>query len=183
MELFSTASTTVFALVAGFIFGFLLRKGSVSRFDTIIGQLLLKDFTVMKVMFTAIVVGSIGIFALNETGHLPTFHLSTTATFYVIIGAAIFGVGMSITGYCPGTALAALGEGAKDMIFGLLGLLSGAFLFNAYSPSLLPGMQQKDLLHTETLSTLLGVSPVVIIGGLALIWILFVLAVRKIESV
>ena len=44
-------------LAAGFLFGFLLQKGGVTRYDVIIGQLLLQDFTVVKVMLSAVVTG------------------------------------------------------------------------------------------------------------------------------
>ena len=38
----------------GIVFGFLLQKGGVTNYDVIIGQLLLDDFTVVKVMLTAL---------------------------------------------------------------------------------------------------------------------------------
>jgi len=52
----------------GFIFGFLLQKGNVANFDTIIGQFILKDFTVLKIIFSAILVGSFGADAESEAG-------------------------------------------------------------------------------------------------------------------
>ena len=46
----------------GIIFGFLLQKGGVTKYDVIIGQLLLTDFTVLKIMLTAVITGMIGIY-------------------------------------------------------------------------------------------------------------------------
>jgi hypothetical protein len=53
-------------VVFGLAFGFLLQKGGVGKFNVLIGQLLLQDFTVAKIMLTAIVVGMIGVFALHH---------------------------------------------------------------------------------------------------------------------
>src|ERR1035437_2175335 len=52
--------------IFGLAFGFLLQKGGVGKFNVLIGQLLLQDFTVAKVMLTAIVVGMVGIFTLHH---------------------------------------------------------------------------------------------------------------------
>ncbi len=56
------------ALLCGAVFGFLLQKGGVTDYDVIIGQLLLKDFTVVKVMLSAVITGSLGIYALRSAG-------------------------------------------------------------------------------------------------------------------
>lgn len=181
-ELVSSAPVSLAALLTGIAFGFLLRKGGVSRFDTIVGQLLLKDFTVMKVMFTAIVVGSFGIYSLQALGWLPYLHLSATPILFAVIGAAVFGVGMALAGYCPGTAIAALAEGSRDVWFVVAGLLSGAALFNAASLWLLPMMAQKDSTFKMTLPNLFSVSPFVVSLVLAGAWVLFALTVRQLEK-
>ncbi|NLE39586.1 MAG: YeeE/YedE family protein, partial [Pirellulaceae bacterium] len=51
-------------LLLGIAFGFLLQKGGVTYYDVIIDQLLLKDFTVVKIMLTAMVTGMIGVHVL-----------------------------------------------------------------------------------------------------------------------
>lgn len=181
-HLFLSPYNTFIALLSGIIFGFLLRKATVSRFDTIVGQLLLKDFTVMKVILTAIVVGSIGIYSLNEFGIISTFHFSKIPVVFTLIGGIVFGVGMSIAGYCPGTAVAAIADGSKDMIVGVLGMFCGAAVFNECSSFLLPYMQQKDFMFEKTLSSLFNVSNWMIIFCLIGIWIIFFLGVKKLEE-
>lgn len=47
----------VIGLGAGILFGFLLQKGGATYYDVIIGQLLLTDFTVVKIMLSAVVTG------------------------------------------------------------------------------------------------------------------------------
>lgn len=51
----------VLGLLFGIVFGFLLQKGGVTSYNVIIAQLLLTDFTVMKVMLSAVIVGMIGL--------------------------------------------------------------------------------------------------------------------------
>jgi hypothetical protein len=55
-------------LAIGFCFGFLLQKGGVTRYDVIMGLLLLQDWTVLKVILTAILTGMIGIYLLRIPG-------------------------------------------------------------------------------------------------------------------
>ncbi len=169
----SSPSLTILSVLSGMIFGFLLQKGAVSRFDVIVGQFLLRDFTVMKVMFTAIVVGSIGIFSLHFLGIIPKLLLSTTPLFLSAIGGAIFGVGMSVSGYCPGTGIAALAEGSKDVLFGLVGMLFGSIVFNELSPIFLPLLNEKDSFFQQTLGVYFNISNGWIIAFLVLAWIGF----------
>jgi uncharacterized membrane protein YedE/YeeE len=177
MNLFPQALQTLFCFPLGIAFGFLLVKATVSRFDTIVGQLILRDFTVMKVILTAIAVGSIGIQVFYSIGVIPTLHLSTTPLLLSAMGGGIFGIGMSLTGYCPGTALAALGEGSKDMIFGLLGMFVGAALFNEISPSLTGYLEAHS--ESKTLDVYFGVSSWVVIGGIIMMWGIFYLLMSK----
>ena len=112
----------------GVLFGFLLQKGGVAKYPVLLGALLLEDFTVMKVMLTAIVVGCVGIFSLHALG-LVKLHIKPTRYAANIIGGLLFGVGFALLGYCPGTGAAALGQGNGDAIAGVLGLMAGSYLF------------------------------------------------------
>lgn len=170
------------ALFAGGVFGGLLQKAKVSRFDTIIGQLTLKDFTVMKVMFTAIAVGSLCLYAVDFFGLIPAFHLSKTPILLSACGGCLFGLGMSLAGYCPGTAVVALASGSKDMVAAILGMLCGVFVFNLLSPTLLPLLSKRDALFQETLATYLSVSPWIIVACLLCCLILLITALQKIEK-
>src|ERR1039457_2611684 len=114
--------------IFGLAFGFLLQKGGVGKFNVLIGQLLLQDFTVAKVMLTAIVVGMVGIFALHHFAKV-NLHIKPTRVGANIIGGLLFGAGFALMGYCPGTAAAALGQGNWDTLFGMAGLLVGSLGF------------------------------------------------------
>lgn len=112
----------------GLVFGFLLQKGGVGKFNVIIGQLLLQDWTVAKIMLTAIVVGMIGVFPLHHFAKV-NLHIEPTRIGANIIGGLMFGAGFALMGYCPGTAAAALGQGSWDALFGMAGLIAGSWMF------------------------------------------------------
>ena len=59
------------------------------------GALLLTDFTVMKIMLTAIVVGMIGIFSMHAPGFVQ-LHVKPTHYVANIIGGLIFGAGFAL---------------------------------------------------------------------------------------
>lgn len=122
-------------LFFGIIFGFLLQKGGVAKYDVLLGALLLTDFTVMRIMLTAILVGMIGIFTMHALG-LVKLHVKPTKYAANIIGGLVFGAGFALIGYCPGTGAAALGQGNLDAIAGIVGLLAGSYLYAELSKNL-----------------------------------------------
>jgi hypothetical protein len=123
-------------LLFGFCFGFLLQKGGVCRYEVILAQLLLEDFRVVKVMLSAVVTGMIGIYALRSFG-LAKLHAKSGSLGTSVPGPLIFGIGFGLLGYCPGTAVGAVGHGALDALAGgVLGMLVGAGLYAAVYPHL-----------------------------------------------
>jgi len=124
----AAAPTLMAGVLFGLVFGFLLQKGGVGKFNVLIGQLLLQDFTVAKIMLTAIVVGMIGIFTLVHFGKV-NLHLKPTRIGANVIGGLLFGAGFALLGYCPGTVAAALGQGSWDALFGMAGLVAGSWMF------------------------------------------------------
>jgi uncharacterized membrane protein YedE/YeeE len=117
----------------GFLFGFLLQRGGVSDANVIIKQFLFTDFTVIKIMLTAIILGAVG-FAVLNAYHLIPPAVITAPHLGVIVGGLLFGVGMATLGLCPGTCVAAVGQGSRDAWLGILGMLAGALLFVPLAP-------------------------------------------------
>lgn len=131
----STSKQLALGFLFGVIFGFLLQKGGVAKYHVLIGVMLLEDFTVVKVMLTAIVVGMIGVFAMYGLG-MVKLHVKPTRYAANVIGGLLFGVGFALLSYCPGTGAAALGQGNWDAIAGVLGLMAGSFLYAEASGAL-----------------------------------------------
>lgn len=124
----------ILGLLIGIGFGFCLQKGGVTSYDTIIGQLLLTDFTVAKVMITAIIIGMIGIHLLKSLGCIQ-FHTFSGSAGSSIIGGLLFGVGFALLGYCPGTVAGAIGQGQLDALFGgAVGIIIGTGIFAHFYP-------------------------------------------------
>jgi uncharacterized protein len=124
-----TGTASLFlALVFGFAFGWLLHRGRVADYNTIVRQFLLQDFTVLKVMLTAIIVGGIGIFLLVQMGYAK-FHIKPADLLAITLGAGLFGIGMVLYGYCPGTAVAAIGAGSVHALIGAFGMVAGGILY------------------------------------------------------
>ncbi|TWU26248.1 putative inner membrane protein [Novipirellula galeiformis] len=124
----ASGQTLALGLMFGIIFGFLLQKGGVAKYHVLIGQLLLEDFTVLKVMLSAVVVGSIGIHFLHRMGWVQ-LHVKPTRYASNALGGLLFGVGFALSAYCPGTGAAALGQGNYDALFMMLGMVVGSYLF------------------------------------------------------
>jgi uncharacterized membrane protein YedE/YeeE len=121
------------ALLFGAVFGALLHRGRVTDYDVIVNQFRLRDFTVVKVMFTAIVVGGIGVLALHGAG-IAAYHVKPADMLGVTLGAAIFGMGMVLYGYCPGTGVAAVATGSVHALVGFVGMLAGGALYAVSFP-------------------------------------------------
>lgn len=120
-------------LATGLAFGALLQRGKVTRYDVIANQLLLRDGRVVKTMASAAAVGAIGVHALAKRG-LTNKDIKPMKVGGVLTGAVLFGGGLALAGYCPGTSLAAAGEGRRDAFAVIAGMLAGAAAFIALYP-------------------------------------------------
>jgi hypothetical protein len=119
-------------LATGIVFGFLLQRGGVTDYNVLVGQLLLEDFTVAKIILTAVVVGMLGVHFLSDRG-LVELKPKSGSLRRTIPGSLIFGAGFALLGYCPGTIAGAIGQGSVDaLLFGLSGIFVGSFLFAAF---------------------------------------------------
>ena len=155
----------VLGLVTGILFGILLQKGQVAKFQVLMGQFLLKDFTVFKIMATAIAVGTVGVHALVAMG-LAEIHIQTASLARVIIGGVLFGTGLAIFGLCPGTSVAACGEGRRDAMVGVLGMFVGAGVYVASFAEMQPMIKAMADYGKVTLPQLTGTSPWLWVGAL-----------------
>jgi hypothetical protein len=162
----------LYGLVTGILFGFLLQKGRVLRYDKQIGALRLLDMTIVKFMFSTVLVGMVGVYILKDLG-LVKLSVKPTNLGANIIGGLIFGAGWGLLGYCPGTSAGALGEGRWDSLWGILGMLVGAAVFAEVYPALKTSFLTWGKLGKITLPQVLGVNhwvivPIFVVGALLL---------------
>lgn len=147
----------IIALVLGIAFGFLLHQGGATHYDVLMGQLLLEDFTVLKVflsaMVTAAVLLSIVLRAPGVQEHRKSGSWGQTA-----VGGLIFGMGFALLGYCPGTVAGAIGHGSMDaLLFGITGAVVGSYLFALCYPWVRDHLWSKGPFADVTIPELLHV--------------------------
>lgn len=170
--MFDPLPRLLLGLVTGFLFGFFLQKGRVSDRRVIVGQFLLRDFTVMKIMMTAILVGGAGVYAMHAAGWVQ-LSVKPAQLMAIFIGSLIFGPAMVFLGYCPGTAVAAAGEGKRDAWWGLLGMTLGAAVYSEFDSACTRVMRAPLDLGQVTLPQLTGIPAAVWFAALALFAVFF----------
>lgn len=119
----------------GLAFGVALEKGRVFEPGMIIGQFQLRNWTMLKMFMSAVATTLVVVSALTSLG---LAELSPKADLYpaVIAGGLIFGMGMALTGACPGTVLAQIGAGYKDAWMTVAGGILGAMAYGYMEPYL-----------------------------------------------
>jgi len=169
----------ILGLLIGIVFGFFLQKGGVTDYDIILGQLLLTNFTVVKIMLTAVVVGMIGVYFLKSLG-LAKLQIKAGSVGMNVAGGLFFGIAFALLGYCPGTAFGAVGSGYLDALLGgVIGMLVGAGIFAAIFPKFSKVILQKGYFGEITFPELLKVNAwivVVVFSGL-IVLILYLLEI------
>ena len=152
----------VYGLVTGLLFGVLLQKARVLRYDKQLGALRLKDMTILKFMLSAILVAMVGLYLLNDL-ELVKLSIKGTSLGGQIIGGLLFGLGWALLGYCPGTSWGALGEGRYDAFWSILGGWCGAALYAELYPTIKSSVLSLGDYGKLTLPGLLGVNHWIVI--------------------
>ena len=118
-------------LLIGMAFGAILEMSGFGDSRKLAAQFYFKDLTVLKVMFTAIVVAAVLIFLSSSLGLLNYDRLWVNPTYLYpeIVGGLIMGVGFIVGGFCPGTSLVAASTLKLDGILFVLGGLFGVWAF------------------------------------------------------
>lgn len=129
------------ALLSGLLFSLGLSRGGMTQPEVVLGFLDVFGYwdpRLAFVMVGAVVTTAIG-YWLVLRGQRPllseSFQLPTARRFdlRLIGGAAIFGIGWGIGGYCPGPALASLSGGAPSLL-----VLVGCMILGWWLASRLP---------------------------------------------
>lgn len=118
-------------LLLGIAFGAALEVAGFGNSRKLAAQFYFTDMTVLKVMFTAIVVAMVLIFGASALGLLD-YNLVWVNHTYLwpgIVGGLVMGVGFIIGGFCPGTSVVAAVTGKIDGAFFVFGALTGIFAF------------------------------------------------------
>lgn len=152
----------IYGLITGVIFGLLMQKARVIRYDKQLAALRLRDMTIVKFMLSSVLVAMVGIYLLHDLG-LVKLSIKSLSLGGVVIGGLLFGAGWGLLGYCPGTSAGALGEGRWDAVFGIAGMLAGAALYAEAYPLMKTSILTWGDYGKVTLPQLLGINHWVLI--------------------
>jgi uncharacterized membrane protein YedE/YeeE len=132
---------SIAALASGALFGVGLAMSGMTDPRRVLGFLdLFGDFdpTLLFVLGGAVMTTAVSFrFVLRRGSPIlaQTFHLSNLRHIdhRLLLGAALFGVGWGIAGYCPGPVLAGLGVGSREALW--------------FAPAMIAGMLLHRLVH------------------------------------
>ncbi|MFW6021024.1 MAG: DUF6691 family protein, partial [Guyparkeria sp.] len=131
----------------------------------------LTDWSVFKVMFTAIIVAATGILLLqaNDTFGSQGFYVAEMYLWGTVLGAALIGAGFAIGGYCPGTSVVGLGSGRIDGLVFMLGMVVGVWVFAmVYDSAFIQAIVNATPMEARTVTEWLGVSPWLVVIAMLL---------------
>jgi len=121
--------------IFGFLFGAILQYAKLNKYNTISGLAILENFAVAKTIAVAIGFGAI-LLSIEIGLGFATYHVKPFILGGIVFGGLIFGSGMAILGYCPGTLPISLGEGSLDALIGILGGIVGGIVYTIILPSI-----------------------------------------------
>lgn len=135
---FDFAFSLQLAGLTGFLFGFVLERAGFGNVRKLTAIFYLRDFSVLKVMFTAIVVCMLGLLYFSVFGwlDLERVYLLPTYIWPQIAGGLVLGIGFVMGGYCPTTSIVATVSGKLDGLIFILGMIFGSFIFAEIFPLL-----------------------------------------------
>lgn len=156
------------ALVVGLGFGFWLERAGFGSSRKLTAIFYLRDFAVLKVMFSAMATAALALQALAALGYvdLGALYVAPTVVGAQLVGGLVFGAGFVMGGWCPGTAAVGVATGKLDGVAFLAGAGAGSLAFAWLQPAL-AGVLDAGAMAAGSLPEQLGVSGMV--GALALL--------------
>lgn len=128
---------TITILILGFLFGAVLQYANLNKYNVISGLAIRENFTVAKAIAIAIGIGAI-LLNIEIALGFSSYHVKPFIVGGLILGGLIFGTGMAILGYCPGTLAISFGQGSVDAFIGIIGGLTGGIVYTLVLPSITP---------------------------------------------
>lgn len=116
---------------AGEGFGAIASLWGIGNPETIIRAARLIDRLLPACFLLVTALGSVLLYGLHASGVAMHFSPKPTYIYGVVLGGILFGVGLALSGYLPGTALMAIGEGRRDALLAIPGGLLGASAWTA----------------------------------------------------
>lgn len=170
----------IVGLFVGLIFGTAFEKSKVFEPSAIMGQLLFKRFTMLKVFVTALVTSLI-ILAVLHHGDAFVFKIKSFNMTASLVGGSLLGAGIALSGACPGTVFAQVGVGYKDAIFTFLGASFAASVYIFYNHDVMQWLQEGSV-GQVALHDAVDVSRIVLTVILVVVFIVFLWGLEKFRA-
>jgi uncharacterized membrane protein YedE/YeeE len=156
---FNFAYSLQLAGLIGFFFGFALDRAGFGNPRKLTAIFYFRDFAVLKVMFTAIVVCILGLLYFSIFGwiDLSRVYLLPTYIWPQIVGGFVLGIGFIMGGYCPTTSVVATVSGKLDGLIFILGMCFGSLFFAELFP-LLEGFYSSGHMGAVRLTDILKIN-------------------------
>ena len=159
------------SLATGFVFGFVLQRGGFCLTRAISNAALASDTTILRAYALALLVAMAGVQVIVslDVADIPIRPLHWVAN---IVGGALFGVGMILSGGCSGSTWYRVGEGAIGAWVILIGFAIGATTVAVGVLDPLRRLLQRHAITVgsggaPTLANVTGLSPWIVIAILA----------------
>lgn len=125
----------ILILVFGALFGWIIAYASLNKYNTISAQAYFEDNTVIKAILLTIGLGAILLSFVIGLGW-ASFHIKPFVVWGIVIGGLLFGAGMTVLGYCPGTLPVSAAQGSIDAWIGIAGGILGGWFYTFIYPYL-----------------------------------------------
>jgi hypothetical protein len=176
-EIISENVNLFLAFIIGIGFGFVLESNGFSSSRRLAGMFYGYDTTVLKVFFTAAIVGSVGLLFLGlfKWIDLSSIYINPTYLWSTLGGGVIMGAGFILGGYCPGTSFAAASIGKIDALAFIGGMFIGILIFTEGYP-LWEGFYNAQFMGSPVISEMIGTSRgfltlLIILIALGMFWV------------
>jgi uncharacterized membrane protein YedE/YeeE len=156
---------TLTSTAAGAVFGVALTASHVYLPTVIISQLQMRDFHMLQTFLTASATSAVVMLAFERLGISqrkirPNSTLNWFSRYDAnILGGALLGIGMSLTGACPGTVIVQIANGISSGIYVAVGAVLGGFFFAKFGKSLAANCQSPPPTAAETIAMKLNIDP------------------------
>jgi hypothetical protein len=169
-EIISENANMLFAFLIGIGFGFILESNGFSSSRRLAGMFYGYDTTVLKVFFTAAIVGALGLLFLSLFGQIDLnfIYINPTYMYSAIGGGVIMGAGFILGGYCPGASFCAASIGKIDALAFIGGIFIGILIFSEGYP-LWEDFYNAKYMGSPVLNDVIGTSRGVLTLGIILV--------------
>ena len=158
---------TALTAVTGTMFGAALTASNVFPPSVIVSQLELRDYHMLNVFLSASAASAVIMALLERLGIAQRQPKSASSIGRIgsydanIFGGLLHGIGMALTGACPGTVFVQLATGIKSAIPTLAGGITGGILFARYGSALRQKSPESSqiIVKPQTVSTKFDVDP------------------------